>query len=254
MSKLIAAAAAAASALLVPVSAGRAGVVRPGETVVVSDLDLTMPEGAVLAQSVLPFALTYEPSGGGSLLDFDGTVGGTLTSTVVREAATGTLAFVYDVDFSGDAGADASEASVLTVGGFGAFATDVTGALDFESVILASRAEDAGSAVQLSSDDPGLGGAPKLVVRTDATAFAATGTARFFAGDELAVLTPDGLSLEVAAGTAEVAGIFQPAADDGTGGGGATPIPLPPAALIGLATMAFAGAARRRSLRRAPGR
>ena len=232
-----------------------AGVVRPGETVVVSDLELTMPEGAVLARSVIPFAVEYEANGG-SFIEFGGTTSGVLTNTVVRDEQTGTLAFVYDVDFSGDAGADASEASVLTVGGFAPFATDVTGTLDFETVILASRTDDAAD-VRLSSDDAGLGGAPKLVVRTDATDFAATGTARFFAGDELAVMTPDGFSLEFAAGTAELSGTFQPAEAGGGGGdgdGGATPIPLPPAAWSGLAALGAIGLTRGLAWRRRRGR
>ena len=240
----IAAAVTAGVSLLALTTPARAGVVHPGETVVVNDLDLTMPEGDVLALSVLPFSIVYEAGVGGSFVEFGGTAGGTLTNTVVRDSATGTLTFVYDVDFAGEGGADASEASVLTVSGFGAFATDVTGTLDFESVILASRPDDDASAVQLSSDDAGLGGAPKLVVRTDATEFAATGIARFFAGDELAVLTPDGSSLEFAAGTAEVSGTFQPAAADEGGGAGGTPIPLPPAALTGLAGLGAMCAAR----------
>jgi hypothetical protein len=238
----IAVVAAVAACVAARTSPSRAGVVHPGETVTVSDLDLTMPEGAVLARSVLPFSVEYEAGSGGTFVEFGGTTAGTLTSTVVRDEATGTLVFVYDVDFAGDAGADASEASVLTVSGFDTFVTDVTGALDYESAVLASRSDDA-SAVRLGSDDAGLGGAPKLVVRTDATAFAATGTARFFAGDELAVRTPDGLSLEFAAGTAEVAGTFEPAdADPGNGGG--TPIPLPPAVWSGLAVLGAMGATR----------
>src|SRR5688500_18821939 len=144
-------AAASTALVLVGAPASHAGVVRPGETVVVTDAELTMPEGAVLARSVLSFSIDYEASGSGSFVEFGGTTGGPLTSTVVRDGLTGTLVFVYDVDYSGDAGANASEASVLTVNGFAPFATDVTGALDYERVILASRTDDA-SGVMLSSD------------------------------------------------------------------------------------------------------
>ena len=218
-------------------------VVHPGETAVIRDDDSgpATPAGAVLAETVLPFTIELEPEGGaGSFLDFDGTATGTQTSTVVRDGKTGTLSFVYDVDLAGEGDADASEASILTVDGFDGFSTAVTGLLDFESVVLASRTED-GSGVRLTSDDPGLGGAPRLVVRTDAVHFDDSGTARFFAGDELAVLTPDGLAIEFAGGTAVVAGTFAPVDLD-------TPppaaIPLPPAAWSGLAALGAMGLAR----------
>jgi hypothetical protein len=232
------------------------GIVSPGETVVVGadGRPRPTPTGAILARSVLPFSIAYraDDGDGGSFLDFGGTATGTLTNTVLRESSTGTLTFVYDIDYGDDSAVDASEASVLTVSGFDGFSTDVTGLLDFEPVILASRSAD-GADVRLGSDDPGLGGAPTLVVRTDATAFARTGTARFFAGDELAVLGPDGPALEFAGGTAVVLGAFEPADSDPPP---PTAIPLPPAAWSGLAGIgavwASRGLARRRQRRRDP--
>ena len=127
--------------------------------------------------------------------------------------------------------------------------------MDFESVLLASRNAD-GTAVRLSSDDPGLGGAPRLIVETDATEFDAGGTTRFFAGDELLVRTADGLEQEVVAGTAVIGGTFRPVLSDepepspGPAPAPApNPIPLPPAMSSGLIILgvgALARAARRR--------
>jgi hypothetical protein len=116
--------------------------------------------------------------------------------------------------------------------------TIVEGAMDFESVLLASRNED-GSAVRLSSDDPGLGGAPRLIVETDAIAFDAGGTTRFFAGDELAVRTPDGLEQELVAGTAVIGGTFRPVIEGPAPA--PNPIPLPPAAWSGMIVIGAAG-------------
>jgi hypothetical protein len=225
-----------------------AGVVEPGETVVLDSRELPAPAGRVLAQAVLPFSIDYEPADGvGDFLDFSGTLEGTLTSTVVRDESRGTLTFLYDVDLDrlNGADADASDASALIVDGFDTFTTDVAGILDREHVILASRTKDGGT-VKLSSDDPGLGGAPRLVVRTDATDFAPTGTARFFAGDELPVRTPDGLEIELASGTAIVGGTFQPVDAPPPP---PTPIPLPPAVwsgIVGLIGVGIATASRRR--------
>jgi hypothetical protein len=225
-----------------------AGVVEPGETVVVNGTDFVSLEGPVLATSTLSFSITYQPNGPGEFVDFGGTVEGTLTNMVVRDTDRGTLLFVYDIDLDSAAGgdADASDASTLTVNGFGAFHTHVDGALDFESVILASRELD-GSAIKLTSDDPGLGGAPRLIVRTDATAFDATGTASFFAGDELAVRTPDGLEIELAAGTAVIGGTFRPV--DAGPAPAPNPIPLPPALWSAVVALGAAGVSK--SLRRA---
>ena len=219
-----------------------AGVVEPGETVVVNGTDSVSLEGPVLAKSTLPFSIIYQPGGPGEFVDFGGKVEGTLTNMVVRDADRGTLVFVYDVDLDGGPGdADASEASTLTVGGFGKFRTNVDGALDFESVILASRGPD-GSELKLTSDDPGLGGAPRLVVRTDATDFDDAGTTSFFAADELAVRTPDGLETELAAGTAVIGGTFRPI--DVGPAPAPNPIPLPPAVWSGALALGAAGASR----------
>jgi hypothetical protein len=194
-------------------------VVDPGQTVVVEAVDFEEPEGEVLARKVLPFEIEYGMRPDGEFVDFNGSVAGTLTSTVVRDGELGTLSFLYDVDLDTDGDADASDASILAVAGFATFDAEVAGALDFESTVLASRTSD-GATVRLSSDDAGLGGAPRLLVRTDATEFEATGSARFFAGDELAVRTDDGLLVEFASGTAVVGGTFEPVMHDGGGNGG----------------------------------
>ena len=224
------------------VAGASGGIVDPGKTIVVgADEELPPdPAGDVLARSVLPFSILYQADSGGTFLDFDGEAGGTLTNTVLRDASTGTLTFVYDIDLD-DEHVDASEASVLTVRGFEGLSTDVSGLLDFEQEVLATRSAD-GSEVRLGSDDPGLGGAPVLVVRTDATAFARTGSVRFFAGDELPVLGPDGPALEFAGGTSVILGTFEPAADGDPPPPAA--IPLPPAAWSGLAGIAAICASR----------
>lgn len=219
-----------------------AAPVKPGQTVVVDASDFETPEGTILASTTIPFSIGYTTHlGGGAFVDFPGTTDGTLTSAVMRDDRRGTLAFLYGADLDGDY---ARAGSILTVDGFNLFSTEVDAAFDFENKTIASRSVD-GSSIKVGSDDPGKGGPPQLVVRTDATEFASTGTARFFAGDFLAVRTDDGLAVEFVGGTAIVAGMFQPVADNDVEPAPApNPIPLPPAVWTALGSMLVVGASR----------
>jgi hypothetical protein len=224
----------AASLALLFTAASFAGVaVSPGETVALTGDDSITPAGAVVAQTTELFTIDYHDSTGGigEFVNFSGKVEGALTSTVVRETGTNKLAFIYDIDLDDHEGAAARAASAFTVNDFNTFISNVDGLLDHETAIVASRSSDGGS-IQLASDDPGLGGAPRLVVRTDATDFASTGSAKFFAGDEFAVATPDGTQTQLAAGSVIIPGIFRPVEESSV-----TPIPLPPAGWIALGTL-----------------
>jgi len=119
---------------------------------------------------------------------------------------------------------------------FSAFRTNASGALDFEELIAARRTAD-GSRISLFSDSPGLGGAPMLLVRTNATSFDAAGSATFSASDEMSLL--DGSS-RLVTGSATIDGVLEPM----TAMGPVTPpvsIPLPPAFFSGLGVLLAMG-------------
>jgi hypothetical protein len=218
-------------------AAAAAGLVAPGQTAAVRSSDLTAPDGALVATTSAGFAVDYVAAGVGPA--FPAALAGTLHSSVYR-GGDGRLTFVYDVDLVPATGVGgAAEGSDLRVGSFAGVATDVTGALDFEDLVLGSRSAD-GASVGLRSDTPGLGGPPTLVVRTDATRYDAGGRASYYAADELA--TPDGPAATFF-GTAAIAGVYRPAAGGGGVSPGPTPhpVPLPPAAYSGLGVLLAMG-------------
>lgn len=218
-------------------SAADAGLVSPGQLVTVDAFDLTPPAGALLATKSTAFSIDYAAGVGSPA--YPGALAGTLHSSVYR-GGDGKLTFVYDVDltstgkFSG-----AAEGSDLRVGSFAGFATDVSGALDFEDLASASRSAD-GKQVRLRSDTPGLGGAPTLIVRTDATQYAADGRAGYYAADELS--SPTGSS-NTFFGTTAIDGVYRPAsaAVPPPDGGPVNVVPLPPAAYSGLGVLLAMG-------------
>lgn len=214
-------------ALLLLPAAASAGLVQPGESQPLNSIDFASPSGTMLDSMTTPFTIDYgmtDPVSG-----FDGKLHGSLHSSVYNVG--GKLAFLYDIDLNpANTISGAAEGSNLRVSSFAGFSTFLTGSLDFEELILASRSAD-GATVGLASDTPGLGGPPRLLVQTDATAFDKGGLASFFAADELS--TGDG----TAPVQGEAAGLstFRPVP--------ARPhaIPLPPAFYSGLGVLLALG-------------
>ncbi|MDB5294479.1 MAG: hypothetical protein JWO31_462 [Phycisphaerales bacterium] len=229
------AAAALCSLLLAPALAS-AGAVDPGQSIPVDSVDLMLPAGSALAETSSAFAIDYAATDRPTA----GTLKGVLRSAVYDVG--GSLTFVYDVDVLDAAGfSEAAERSELTVSSFAKAKTAVTGGLDFEALVRASRSAD-GSRITLASDTPGLGGPPVLIVKTDATTYDAGGRATFAVADE--VSGPYGQDW-IAGGTASIAGLLRPtivaAPVDPAPSAGPTPIPLPPAAYSGLGVMLAMG-------------
>lgn len=236
--------AAALALAAAPAATVSAGLVEPGQTVTLTSSDLAPLGGSKLDEASAPFTIDYgsaDPATG-----FDGTLRGVLRSAVYQTGPT--LTFVYDVDLRPTDGVGgAAERSDLWVSAFAGRTTDVSGSLDYEELIKATRSAD-GSALRLQSDTPGLGGPPVLIVRTDATAYDTGGRATYLAGDELA--GPDG-SARLVTGSADLTGLLAPAgglAEPPLPGPKPPAIPLPPAAYSGfgvLLAMALIAATRR---------
>ena len=229
-------------ALLAP-AAAPAGLTRslpPGGSAVLDGTTYQAPAGNVVAQSAVPFSVHYQPDG--TFANFSGTATGQLRDTVLRDPATGRLTFVYHVSLNDEGVTSAAEGSVLTVGGFGTYKTDVAGTLQFQQAAPVTRSAD-GSALRFSSGAPGLGGPPELAVATDATRFDAAGTLDYRLADEFRVNGPSGQELDTVWGGVTIKGVFRPAAlslpgGSGDPGAGPTAVPLPPAFFTGMGVLA----------------
>jgi hypothetical protein len=200
-----------------------------------------VPEGQVLAEEAAPFFMVLEAEGYGSAT----AVPGTLTSTVLRERATGRLTFAYAINFAGqdDEGAGGgTHQSRLSVTGFESFRTELAARLAFAPNFPGSRSAD-GSTLTVESDSPGQGGSPTLLVRTDATDFDAGGVLRFAASDPFLLPGPvegsgaaGGMVSVLASGEVELSGAFRPVTDARP-----APVPLPPAVFTGMGTLIACG-------------
>lgn len=204
-----------------------AGILEPGELNEGEEnlLNLDDPSfaGTELASRTLPFETSHldplmtpaEPR----------TVTGTLTQRVIRESATGALAFHYEVtgDVDGPFGVDFEN---LSVGDFRGFTTDVFSNETDLSTGGAQRSSD-GRIVTFTGDESW---GAYFVVRTNATAFDEGGTAVI---DVTFLPTGPVRDLPFDA--------FRPTLQD-DGAGEPNPIPLPPAAWAALATMGASGA------------
>lgn len=216
------------SLLLVPAVAS-AGLVSPGESITLSSGDFAGPAGTLLAEKTMPFALDY---GADPDVGFDGMLNGTLRSAVYNIG--GKLAFFYDVDLDlANFTNGATEQSEIRAQSFAGFQTSVSGKIDFEEVIHATRSVD-GSLIALLSDSPGLGGPPALLLETDAAAYDENGVISFFAADEIA--TVDGIRRGV--GSIVIRGTYQPILESAPP---PTAIPLPPAAYSGFGVLLTMG-------------
>jgi hypothetical protein len=211
-----------------------AGLLRPGQTVGLHSSDLDVPTGTLIAQQTQPLLIDYGVKS--PTIGFDGWLRGSFHQAVYADA-TGRLTFLYDIDLGSPGIAGASEQSDLAVWSFKGVSTSVMGSLDYESIIDASRS-GTGSRIRLKGNTPGLGGAPLLVVETDATDFDAEGTATYAAADEVpSLLGPSTL----ASGSVTLRGVYRPVAIESGNGGTVPPppaaIPLPPAFYSGVGLM-----------------
>jgi hypothetical protein len=196
---------------LVPVVATAAPLPPGGSVSFDTVADLPLPPGERLAQKVIPFTLQY-PLRPGTTSQPPATTAGTLTTSVYRGTGGDGLVFVYDLDVPADDGFYVAELSDLTLGSFAGFATDVTGRLKGHEYFSAGRSAD-GATIRSDSGN-GIGGAPVLVVATNATAFDDGGTAHYLAGAEFVVTDPanDEIRQETIDASVNLTGLYQPVA------------------------------------------
>jgi hypothetical protein len=221
-------------------------LVAPGQTVSVGvDADeYAPPAGDVLAQNSQDFVIDFDLTGTGYTAAGPTSFDATLTSSVVRDAATGRLTFVYQWDSDDDASLGA-ERNTFAVESFAGFSTDISIAAFTDWVV--TRSADGGT---INGDSVDVGGSlrPAFFIVTDATEFDANGTFSGTAGAEISVTDDEGTLTFFAPQSTlfTVAGTFQPVADDGGGnggGGGGNVIPLPAGVWLGLVALGGGGAA-----------
>ena len=222
--------------LLVASSPLYAGPLAPGESgggeAFVLDLNDPSFAGETVHSSTTPFEVVFDqPESGQDVIR------GTFTHLVIRESATGRLAFHYRLQETQEQGGTIDFEN-LFVDGFGGFTTDVYS----DQVSLgsdASRSAD-GDVIDFLGDEEPFSG--NFVVRTDATAFEE--------GGDVAVLARAQTGSPVGGSdrTLILGPTAVPAADDP--GPTPNPIPLPPAAWAALMTMGGFGAIKKLRRRR----
>jgi hypothetical protein len=217
----------------------RAGPLAPGERRGDESmrLDLNDPSfaGDTLLSETTPFDIIFEQPEGSP----PNSVNGTLTHLVVRESATGNLAFHYRLQ--GDVVGGVIDFEDLIVNGFAGFTTDVFSDQDSFGIGTASRSAN-GDTVTFQGDEEPFSG--NFVIRTNATEFEAGA-----GSTAVLVRAQTGEPIGGPDRTVTLAATAAPLADDG--GPGPNPIPLPPAVWAGLATMGGFGAMKRLRQRRA---
>jgi len=216
----------AAAAVLLALSASvNAGILEPGQSGGGEDFILNLEDprfdGTVLASRTLPFEVIDTDTLTGEQIG----VRGTLTHSVVRQTATGRLAFHYGVQ--GTQVNATVDFENFYASGFRGFLTDVYSDETSLTTARSTRSAD-GNEIDFVGDESW---GANFVVRTDATEFEEGGRARIWASFQTG---------DPAGGTERFPQFdtFRPAADDG----GPNPIPLPPAAWAALATMGGFGA------------
>ena len=213
---------AAVLALTALSDSARAGLLQPGETGGGEEfiLDLADPsfQGETLASTSTPFEFNGTNSSGEPVF-----FRGTFNTSVVRESATGRLAFHYQ--FLRGQSNQILDFENFYVSSFQGFETDVFSDQTSLSQGRATRSAD-GRTIDFVGDEENNA---NLVVRTNATAFAAGGTAALWGSFQ-----PSG------GDETQTYEAFQPVADDP--GPGPNPIPLPPAVWAALSTMGAFGA------------
>jgi hypothetical protein len=214
--------------------AAHAGPLAPGQTRGGDAFRLDLNDPSFAGQTLATRTITQD------VTDVDTVTGEmigvsiTLTHLVVRETATGNLAFHYRI--AGTQDNATVDFENLDVTAFAGFTTDVFS--DETSLTDAgSRRSADGNTIGFIGDES-WGAA--FVIRTNATGFEEDGTAVVWASFQTG---------DPAGGTQRFPSFdtFRPTAD---GGPGPTPIPLPPPAWAGLATAGLFGTLRRLRRRR----
>jgi hypothetical protein len=203
---------AAAALLLVPFEAA-AGVLAPGEGIRSGDAFLLDPNdpsfaGETLFSAIALFDIVFvQPEGGND------SVRGTFTHSVVRESATGHLAFHYTVQQTERVGR-VIDFDDFYVRGFAGFTTDVYRDQRALVVGAAERSADGDTIHFLGSEEPFSG---TFVVRTNATDFRPPGAiasvlARAQGGDPFGgsdrLVTLDGTAVPVPEPTVALAALL----------------------------------------------
>ena len=220
----------AVGVLLVMAVPARAGLLAPGQSTGGEPFRLTDPndpqfQGTTLETVTLPIDITTAGEDGQPRF-----VRGTFTHRVVRESASGNLAFHYQVD--GTEQNETVDFDDFFVTAFGNFSADVFSDQEGGGGVDASvsRSADGNEIHFLGAEEPFDG---YFIVRTDATEYEDGGAARIWARFQTGV--PDAAQDQF-----RTFDTFQPLADDG--GPAPNPIPLPPAAWAALSTMGAYGA------------
>jgi hypothetical protein len=225
---------------LITVPSARATIVQPGQQVSIEISEVSFPiPGTVLGETSKPFSIAYQPPPG---FQFDGTdhvtVTGTLTNQVIRDPASGHLAFVYDFDFAEEFFPVGDETSQLVLTDFGRFTTDVR----YPSVreFRVSRSVDGTTLTQSRAN--GNAKLQSFAIFTDASDFDADGKMTMHLEDEVSLLGPiegEEHQTRVVGGDFGFTGLFQPAS-------GAAAIPLPAAVWAATAALPVLVLGRRR--------
>ena len=162
---------ATAGALLALPLPAYAGLLAPGQTqggeAFVLNLGDPSFAGETLLTETRPFEIDFEQPEGGA----PNSVSGTFTHLVIRESATGQLAFHYRLQQTGAVGG-VIDFENLAVSGFSGFTTDVFSDQTSLTQARASRSADGDTITFVGDEEPFSG---NFVVRTNATAFDTTG-------------------------------------------------------------------------------
>jgi hypothetical protein len=225
--------------------ATQGAVVNPGETTSAVNVDGNVyapPSGDVVAQNTQDFVINYDLTGTGFSPSGPTTFDATLTSSVVRDLATGRLTFVYhwEPGQEGQSFGVGSERNTFALESFAGFSTDMSIATAGSNWVVTRSAD--GATISADSVDVGGSSVPSFFIVTDATEFDANGTFSGTAGTELSVIRDEDqvlTSFSPQSSLFTITGVFQPIASDGGGGGGGTGIPLPASAWTGMFGLAI---------------
>jgi hypothetical protein len=219
-----------------------AGLLGPGQSIIVPADEYEPPQGTLLAERSRVITVVYDPGQYTFAPGFDPSFDLELRSQVLRDATTKRLTFVYAVyQMAPDPALD-SERSLLRVSSFAGFAADATGLLATGAgPSVLARSLD-GASITIDELMTGQAGSPILVVRTDANSFDDQGTGFLLQSTEFTLFDGDNALITNAHANAPLSGLYPPV------------IPLPAAAWTGLAMLGLMGLMRRRMTGQGKGR